>query len=471
MTSPTTASTDTSPVLHTRPGRWIDDWRPEDPAFWNSVGKPIARRNLIWSILAEHLGFSVWSMWSILVLKMGATATGAAAASGWALTLDQQLWLVAVPSGVGALLRLPYTFAVPRFGGRNWSVFSALLLVVPCTLMMWVVQNPETPYGVLLLLAATAGVGGGNFASSMTNISFFYPEKEKGFALGLNAAGGNLGVAVIQKLGAILIGAGTGVALANIGLVYIPLAIIAAVCCFLFMDNLTESKSDFGALAMAVKRPHTWIMSLLYIGTFGSFIGYSSAFPALLRNPNLFDNGEFALAWGFLGALIGSAARPFGGWIADRVGGARVTLVAFGMMTVAGVGAVASIGAKGGITDTPRFALFFASFVLLFVATGIGNGSTYRMIPAIFRKQGQDAGGTEADLLAAKREAAGAIGIISAVGAFGGFLVPIAYAQANKQYGTIAPALQFYVGVFVVMAAVTWFFYLRPGARMAKIGA
>jgi NNP family nitrate/nitrite transporter-like MFS transporter len=457
---PATAAAPEAP----RRGRWIDHWDPEDPTFWEGGGQRVARRNLVWSIFAEHLGFSVWLLWSIVVVQLGATASGAPGPAGFALTLDQQLWLVAVPSGVGALLRLPYTFAVPVFGGRNWTVISALLLVIPCALLAWAVSDPTTSYPTLLLVAATAGFGGGNFASSMTNISFFYPEREKGWALGLNAAGGNIGVAVVQKLVPTVVTIGGGLALARAGLVYIPLVVIAAVCAFLFMDNLAEATSDVGATAAAAKRSQTWIMSVLYIGTFGSFIGYSAAFPALIKAPKVFDNPEFALTWGFLGALVGSVARPLGGRLSDRVGGARVTAFAFAMMTLGAVGALLSV-------QHQQFGLFIASFMVLFVATGLGNGSTYRMIPAIFRRMGQDAGGRPSDLLRAKREAAGAIGISSAVGAFGGFLVPIAYAQSNKHLGSIEPALQFYVGFFMVMLAITWFCYLRRGSRMASIGA
>jgi MFS transporter, NNP family, nitrate/nitrite transporter len=444
--------------------RRIEHWDPEDPAFWESTGRRVARRNLAWSIFAEHLGFSVWLLWSIVVVQLGATASGAPGPAGFALTLDQQLWLVAVPSGVGAFLRLPYTFAVPLFGGRNWTVVSALLLVVPCGLLAWAVSDPATPYATLLLVAATAGVGGGNFASSMTNISFFYPEREKGWALGLNAAGGNIGVAVVQKLVPTVVTLGGGLALARAGLVYIPLAVVAAVCAFLFMDNLADTKADPRATAAAAKRGQTWLMSLLYVGTFGSFIGYSAAFPALLKAPAVFDDPGFALAWGFLGALVGSVARPLGGRLSDRLGGARVTAAAFALMTLGAVGALVAVQGK-------HFATFVASFLVLFVATGLGNGSTYRMIPAIFRRMGEEAGGMPEDLLRAKREAAGAIGITSAVGAFGGFLVPIAYAQSNRHLGSIEPALRFYVGFFVVMLAVTWFCYLRRGARMAAIGA
>ena len=449
--------------LRERSGRWIDHWEPEDPSFWNAVGRRVALKNLVFSIFAEHIGFSVWLLWSIVVVKLGADPkTGAPGPAGFALSVDQQLWLTAVPSGVGAFLRIPYTYAVPKFGGRNWTIISALLLIIPCGLLAWAVGDPSTSYTTLLLVAATAGFGGGNFASSMANISFFYPEREKGWALGLNAAGGNIGVAVVQKVIPLVIVAGGGLALARAGLFYIPLAVIAALCAFLFMDNLTHAKADPQATHDGAKHAHTWIMAFLYIGTFGSFIGYSAAFPTLLKNVYL--RPDIALTWGFLGALVGSLSRPLGGRLSDRFGGARVTAVAFALMSVGAFVALGSVSSK-------NLPLFFASFMLLFVCTGIGNGSTYRMIPAIFRAMGEDAGGTRDHMLEYKRQAAGAIGIVSAVGAFGGFIVPIAYAQANKAFGNIKPALWFYGFFFILMLAVTWWSYLRKGARMSSIGA
>ncbi|MFQ6172661.1 MFS transporter [Oryzobacter sp. R7] len=447
------------------PGRWIERWDPQDEGFWASRGRAIARRNLVFSILAEHIGFSVWMLWSIVVVSMSGTfdASGAlvaAGANGWALTAGQALTVLAVASGVGAALRIPYTFAVPVFGGRNWTVASALLLLVPTLGLAWVVQHPELPFWVLLLVAGTAGFGGGNFASSMANISFFYPEKEKGWALGLNAAGGNIGVAVAQKLVPLVIGLG-GVAagLANAGLVYVPLAVVSAFLAWRCMDNLREAKADPGPTARATRHLHTWLMAFLYIGTFGSFIGYSAAFPTLLKV--VFERPDIALGYGFLGALVGSLSRPLGGRLSDRMGGARVTVGAFLVMAVAGV--VAVVGVQG-----KNLPLFFASFMVLFVATGVGNGSTYRMIPAIFTRLGAR-DGSDGGALEFKRRAAGAVGIISAVGAVGGFVIPFVYKYAKEEFGSIVPALQVYVGVFLVMAAVTWLVYLRRGATMAKV--
>ena len=461
VTSNPAPDTAAPPHPHHAGKHWIDDWRPEDPAFWNSTGRPIARRNLIFSIFAEHIGFSVWLLWSIVVVQMTAAADGSAAASGWALTTTQALWLVAVPSGVGAFLRIPYTFAVPVFGGRNWTVVSALLLLIPCLLMAWAVGNPEFPFVGLCLIAATAGFGGGNFASSMANISFFYPEKEKGWALGLNAAGGNIGVAVAQKIIPVVVVAGGGVALSRAGLFYVPLAIAAAVCAFLFMNNLTEAKADVRPVFESMRHADTWIMSLLYIGTFGSFIGYSAAFPTLLKA--VFDRGDIALAWAFLGAGIGSVARPLGGKLSDHYGGARITAVSFVMLAVGAAAALWSVSAV-------NMPVFFVAFMFLFVATGIGNGSTYRMISKIFRVKGEDAGGDPDTMVFMRRQAAGALGIISSVGAFGGFVVPLAYAWSKSQFGTIQPALQFYVGFFILLLAVTWFFYIRKSTRMGQVG-
>jgi MFS transporter, NNP family, nitrate/nitrite transporter len=449
------------PRGHHHGRRWIDDWRPEDPAFWQATGKAIARRNLIFSIFAEHIGFSVWMLWSIVVVHMMAGPHGHPAASGWALTASQALCLVAVPSGVGAFLRLPYTFAVPVFGGRNWTIVSASLLLIPCLLLAWAVSHPHTSFAVLVAIAATAGFGGGNFASSMANISFFYPEKDKGWALGLNAAGGNIGVAVVQKIIPPIVIAGGGVALARAGLFYVPLAVAAAVCAFVFMDNLSEAKADVKPVLQSLRHADTWIMSLLYIGTFGSFIGYSAAFPTLLKT--VFGRGDIALTWAFLGAGIGSVIRPVGGKLADRIGGARITAVSFVMLAVGAAAALWSVHAK-------NLPLFFASFMFLFVATGIGNGSTYRMISRIFMIKGELAGGDPDTMVHMRRQAAGALGVISSIGAFGGFVVPLAYAWSKSHFGSIEPALRFYVAFFIALLAVTWWVYLRKKTPVGQLG-
>ncbi|QGQ19467.1 MFS transporter [Cellulomonas sp. JZ18] len=427
--------------LTVRRGRWIDGWDPEDAQQWRTVGRAVARRNLGLSVFAEFLGFAVWALWSIVVPRLPD--------AGFVLTVDQMFWLIAVPSLVGATLRIPYTFAVPVFGGRNWTVVSALLLLLPTGALVWAVQNPQLPFGALLAVAALAGVGGGNFASSMANISFFYPEREKGKALGLNAAGGNIGTAAVQLAVPLVVVAGAGLSLERAGLMFLPLAVLAAVLAWRFMDNLSNAKADPRAYGAAARATHTWIISFVYIGTFGSFIGFSGAFPTLLDA----QFPEVTLTIAFLGALVGSVARPAGGALADRFGGARVTVVAFGVMALGTVGAILALRAQS-------FGLFFGSFLLLFLATGAGNGSVYRMIPAVFRFGASD----DADRGRRAKAAAGCIGIAGAVGAVGGFLIPRGFAVSTSLTGSIQAALWVIVGLYAVMALTTWAVYQRRGS-------
>ena len=394
--------------LERRSGRWIHGWDPEDATQWHTEGSRVARRNLVVSIAAEFCGFIVWALWSIIVPQLPA--------AGFALTSDQMFWLIAVPILVGAVLRIPYTFAVPLLGGRTWTVISALLLLIPVGGLIVIVQRPETGFPTLLAVAALAGLGGGNFASSMANISFFYPAAVKGRALGINAAGGNLGTAAVQLLvPAVVITAG-GVALERAGLVLLPVIVLVAILAWRLMDNLTVARADPRELAVAARNPHTWIISFLYIGTFGSFIGYAGAFPLLLAGAF----PEVSLSLAFLGALVGSLARPAGGWIADRLGGARVTIACFVVMALGALGVITALRASS-------FELFFAAFLVLFCGSGAGNGATYRMIPAVFAFKAAD----DDALARARKAAAGCLGISGAIGALGGFAVPRGFAASR----------------------------------------
>ncbi|MEU6710084.1 MFS transporter [Nonomuraea sp. NPDC046802] len=423
--------------------RWIAEWHPDDPAFWESSGKRVARRNLIFSIAAEHLGFTVWTLWSIVATKLGA----------YEFTTDQLFWLVALPNLIGSVLRVPYTFGPARFGGRNFTVVSAVLLLIPAVLLGVAVSNPATPYWLFLVIAALAGFGGGNFASSMANITYFYPRNQQGVALGLNAAGGNIGVSSVQLVMPLVIGA---LGLAAAGWFWIPFIVVAAVCAWFFMDNLTSAKADPREQLAVAGKAQTWIMSFLYIGTFGSFIGYSTAFPLL--SANLFPEAPFA-AVAFVGPLIGSLIRPVGGWLADRLGGAPVTLWNFAAMG-GGVLLVWLASTSGS------FWLFFLAFQVLFLTSGVGNGSTYRMIPAIFQaKAVAERGEGEEALLYGKRQASAAIGIISAVGALGGFLINRAFGMSFAAAGTPAPAFLAFGIFYVACLALTWWCYTR------KVGA
>ncbi|RZT84122.1 NNP family nitrate/nitrite transporter-like MFS transporter [Pseudonocardia sediminis] len=437
-------------------GRWIDHWEPEDTDFWERTGKRIANRNLWQSIFSEHIGFSIWTLWSVLVLFMG---------PDYGFTAAQKFFLVAVPTLVGAVLRLPYTFAVARFGGRNWTIVSASLLLVPAILTM-IVMEPGVSYTTLIVVAAVAGVGGGNFASSMTNINSFFPERLKGWALGLNAGGGNLGVPVVQLLGLLVIAtAGAGSPRLLIA-IYLPFIVVSAVLAWMRMDNIGAVRNDTGAFAEACKDRQTWIMSFLYIGTFGSFIGYSFAFGLVLQNQ--FGRTPLqAAAVTFIGPLIGSLIRPLGGRLADSYGGARVTLWNFAAMAVATGIIIAASGADSLL-------VFTVGFVLLFTLTGIGNGSTYKMIPAIFtsRARANIANGAdeEAEKAMARRVSGAVIGIVGAVGALGGLFINLAFRESFMVAKTGAPAFWSFLAFYVVCLVVTWAVYLRPERAGADRG-
>jgi NNP family nitrate/nitrite transporter-like MFS transporter len=446
---------------------WIADWRPEDEHFWKTTGQYVARRNLIWSIVAEHIGFSIWLLWSIVTTKLPQ--------AGFHYTTDELFQLVALPGLIGSLIRFPYTFAVTTFGGRNWTIFSASVLFIPTLLLAYFVTKPDTPFSMMLLVASTAGLGGGNFASSMANISFFYPDRMKGWALGVNAAGGNIGVASVQFVTPFLMTCGIvnlylatpaegGLYLANAGLMWVlPLA-IAVAGAVLFMNNLASARSSFTDQLVIVKRKHTWLMSYVYIGTFGSFIGYSAAFPLLIKT----QFPAVTIAISFMGPLVGSLSRPVGGWLADRIGGAVVTFWVFVVMGLATIGVMYFVSVKD-------FAGFLTMFLILFVTTGIGNGSTYRMIPSIFRevkrRQAASSGnaslgeeGRVAAVKAASLESAAALGFIGAVGACGGYLIPRSFGASIAATGAPHLALEGFLAFYVSCLAITWWYYLRKAA-------
>jgi NNP family nitrate/nitrite transporter-like MFS transporter len=466
-------------------GRWIDEWHPEDEAFWERTGARIARRNLAWSVFAEHVGFSVWLIWSV--------SSAFLLAQGFHFSARQLFLLVAIPNLVGSLLRVPYTLAVGAFGGRNWTMLSAAALLIPTLGFAVAVTRPGTPYWAFCLIAATAGFGGGNFSSSMANINFFYPPAKKGVALGINAAGGNLGVAVVQFLLPVLVGgAGIfglvkasegGIHIERAALVYAGAAIVATVAAFAFMDNLRPARTDITSQLRVLRHRRTWSMAFLYVGTFGSFIGYSAALPLLIKlnfwvpAPKPMGTGVYFAYYAFLGALIGSVTRPIGGWLADRYGGARVTLASFVAIiasTLAVLWTVTRLAPNP--TADPRiasqnqawFPVFLGFFLLVFAATGIGNGSTYKMIPAIFRAEAEQATtpGTpqrSAALAESTRQSSAAIGLVGAVGAVGGFLVPITFSApwVADPLAATKTAFVIFTTFYVVCALLTWVVYLR----------
>jgi MFS transporter, NNP family, nitrate/nitrite transporter len=446
----------TAPAKPARGARWIDHWEPEDPGFWEKTGKRVANRNLWFSIFTEHIGFSMWTVWSVLVLFMG---------KAYGIDPAGKFLLVSLPSLIGALIRIPYTMAPARFGGRNWTIVSALLLLIP-TILAIIVMHPGTPYLTFVIVAALGGLGGGNFASSMVNINAFFPEGRKGWALGLNAGGGNLGVAVVQLLGLLVIAIFGTTSPRLVLAIYVPLIVIAAVCAALFMDNISSVRNDTGALREAARDAQTWVMSFLYIGTFGSFIGYSFAFGLVLQT-QFHRTPLQAASVVFIGPLIGSLIRPVGGWMADRFGGAKVTLWNFiGMALATGLVIMAS--------NQKLLPLFMTGFIALFVLSGIGNGSTYKVIPSIFDVKARVAIASgepkQSALMKARRLSGAVIGIAGSIGAMGGLLINLAFRQSFLATKSGVPAFWSFMIFYGACVVVIYVLYLRraPAAKTAE---
>ena len=447
-----------APGLTLLPGRWIDGWDPENATQWEGGGAAIAARNLRWSIFAEFLGFVVWQLWSIVVVSLPA--------AGFHYSVGQTFWLISMPSLVGATLRFPYTFMVPKFGGRNWTIVSASLLVIPASALAVALAHPGTPFGVMLVIAALAGFGGGNFASSMANITYFYPQRMKGWALGLNAAGGNIGAAVAQLLVPILVTltAGATLNLPIAGWFWLQLIAIAIVGAATRMNNLTGAKADLAASLAAVREPQLWLLALLYVGTFGSFIGFSGVFPKLIADEfpqfSALHVGTVAISLAFLGAAVGSLARPYGGRLADRFGGALMTALSFIVM---------ALGTAAAVLTLPlhSFGVFLACFLVLFVASGVGNGAMYRLIPTVFALRGGAADAhRHAGDVSTQRKSSAALGIVAAFGAYGGFLVPQLLGASKSHFGDYAHGLWWFVAAYAVFLAITLIAYVLPAARL-----
>ncbi|MBA5779465.1 MFS transporter [Stappia sp. F7233] len=451
----------------------IEDWRPEDAEFWATEGRKIARRNLWISIPALLLAFSVWMVWSVVVAKLPTI--------GFTYTTDQLFWLAALPGLSGATLRIFYSFMVPIFGGRLWTTITTASLLIPAFGIGYAVQNPETPYLIFLVLALLCGLGGGNFASSMSNISFFFPKREKGNALALNAGLGNLGVSVMQFLVPLVITAsvfgalggepqataeGAGLWLQNAGFIWVPFLIISTVLAWFGMNDIASARASFAEQSVIFSRSHNWIMCWLYTGTFGSFIGYSAGFPLLAKTQFPEVN---SLQFVFLGPLVGALSRAATGWVSDKYGGGRVTFWTF-LLMIAAVGGVLFFL---GIKEQPgAFWGFFAMFMVLFFATGVGNASTFQMIPVIMRKEVDrlmPALSPAERLRQAEKESAAIIGFTSAIAAYGAFFIPKSYGSSIAMTGGPEAALWGFLVFYVSCAVITWFVYTRSGGLLHDI--
>jgi MFS transporter, NNP family, nitrate/nitrite transporter len=458
-------------------GKTLAVWTPEDKAFWAREGQAIANINLWISMPALFLAFAVWQLWSVVAVNLPLL--------GFKFTANELFWLAAAPGLSGATLRIFYSFMVPVFGGRRWTAISTASLLIPALGIGVAIQDPSTSYTTLLALALLCGFGGGNFASSMANINFFFPKERKGSALGLNAGLGNLGVSAVQFLAPLVVAAGVYGPLAgapqtvvtpagqtvqiwaqNAAFVWVPFIVVFTVAAWIGMNDIADARASVREQAVIFRRKHNWLMCWLYLGTFGSFIGYAAGFPLLIKSQ---FPGVNPLQYAWLGPLVGAVVRPFGGWLADKLGGAVVTFWNFVVMAaaVAGVLWFLPSGGSGG-----SFLGFFACFMVLFLTTGIGNGSTFRMIPVIFLTErtraaagkGKDA--QEQAIKDANKEAAAVLGFTSAFAAYGGFFIPKSYGTSISLSGGPEAALYVFIVFYLTCIALTWWYYSRKGAEM-----
>ena len=550
MTTHSTA-TATSAIPSGSSGADITDWRPEDERFWESTGKRMAYRNLWISVPALLCGFAVWGMWGIITVQM--------LNLGFPFTQAELFTLTAISGLAGATMRIPASFLIRLAGGRNTIFLTTAMLLAPALGTGIALQHPEWPLWVFQLMALWSGVGGGNFASSMSNISTFFPKRLQGTALGLNAGLGNFGVTTMQIViplvmtmslfgswggestvlikdsGWILgkITAGTPTWIQNAGFAWLLSLIPLSALCWFGMNNLRTVSPAIGGtlpaffkiiwlytlsfvpaglglylylpkptglgllnmwLAMPLivvstllvmrltafgtmkdsiaqqfgifRNKHTWSMTILYIVTFGSFIGFSMALPLAitvifgishiadaagvmqhaLKNPN----APSALTYAWIGPFVGAAVRPVGGWISDKVGGSIVTQIISAVMVLAS-GAVGYVmmQAYGSATPEQYFPAFLGLFVVLFTASGIGNGSTFRTIGTIFDRQ----------------QAGPVLGWTSAIAAYGAFIAPVVIGAQIKA-GTPQAAMYGFAIFYALCLILNWWFYLRSGAEI-----
>jgi MFS transporter, NNP family, nitrate/nitrite transporter len=466
----------TATVSIPRRSRVLHLWTPEDKAFWEKEGEAIAKLNLWISVPALFLAFAVWQVWSVVAVGLPGL--------GFKYSTNQLFWLAAAPALSGATLRIFYSFIVPLVGGRRWTAISTASLLIPAIGIGCAVQDNTTSYPTMLLLALLCGLGGGNFSSSMANINFFFPKERKGSALGVNAGLGNLGVSVVQFLSPLVITAGIfgvfggegqtivknnqtiQVWTQNAAFIWVPWIALASFAAWFGMNDIADAKASFATQAAIFRRKHNWLMCVLYLGTFGSFIGYAAGFPLLIKS--LFPNVN-PLAYAWLGPLVGALTRPFGGWLSDKLGGALVTFWNFVVMACAVVCVLYFLpsGAAHG-----SFTGFFLCFLVLFLTTGIGSGSTFRMIPVIFLNQALKGMDRQNPVALARAtndgntEGAATLGFTAAMAAYGGFFIPKSYGTSISMTGGPEAALYCFFVFYLVCIAITWWFYSRKHAEM-----
>jgi MFS transporter, NNP family, nitrate/nitrite transporter len=455
------------PARRVRRSRHISHWDAEDLAAWEAGNKTIARRNLFWSVVIVHLGYSIWSLWPVLALFMPRAVYGFSA--------GDKLLLGTTATLVGACLRPTYAVANAIFGGRNLAIFSAFVLFIPTMGALVLLAHPGLPLWPYLVCAALSGMGGGNFAASASNANAFYPHRLKGSALGLAGGIGNLGVPMIQIVGLLVIAtAGDRQPYWVCGL-YLVLLTTAGLGAALFMNNVAQHRVEPGRLrsilSAVVSTRDTWLLALLYLGSFGSFIGFAFAFGQVLQTSFMADGQSSAQAslhaaeLTFIGPMLAALARVYGGRLADRVGGGRVTLMVFAAMVLAagmliGVGTVEDPHA--GPVSGSAMTGYVACFIALFILAGLGNGSVYKMIPTVFETCSRSLHASETERHHWARLISGVvIGFVAGFGTLGGVGINLALRQSYLSTGTMTSAFWIFMCFYIFAAVLTWIRYVR----------
>ncbi|OBK51256.1 MFS transporter [Mycobacterium kubicae] len=449
----------------------LANFNPEDTAAWTAGNSKVARRNLFCTMAGDHVAFSIWTLWPVMALFMPASSYGFSA--------SDKLLLGAVATLVGGAARIPYTLGIAKFGGRNWTTFSALVLLIPTAGTIVLLANPGLPLWPYVLCAAVTGLGGGNYAASLANVNAFYPQRLKGAALALNAGVANLGVAVIQLIGLLVLATAGHQAPYWVCAVYLVLLTVVGIAAAIFMDNL-EHGIEVNHMRSILFDRDTWVISLLYVCTFGSWIGFSFAFGQVLQ-VNFAANGEspqhaslHAAQIAFVGPLLGSLARIYGGRLGDRLGGSRVTLgVLAGMIVGAGfLVAVSTYGDQTPGTTPITLIGSILGFIVLFILAGMGNGSVFKLIPSVFEARSRSLDVDEAQRRHWSRAMSGAlIGICSAVGALGGVGINLALRESYLRSDTETAAYWAFLASYVIAALLTWSRYVRrPSSGSAVHG-
>lgn len=446
----------------------IIDWNPDNAVAWDAGNRVIARRNLFWQIVNAHVAYSIWYLWSTMVLFMPQSVYGFSA--------GDKLLIGAIASLFGALARIPYAVATNWFGGRNWTLFSSPVLLIPTVGALVLLAHPGLPLWPYLVCAALTGLGGGNYASSLANAEAFYPQRLKGFALGLTGGFANLGSAAIQAVGLLVLATAGHQAWYWVCSIYLVFLAIGGVGAALFMDNIVAERTGISVanLRSVFRIPDAWGISFLYLCASGSFIGFAFAFGQVLEH-NYVISGEshgqaalHAAEVAFIGPLLGSVARVAGGHVSDRFDGGRVTLGVFSAAIVAGAFLV-GVSTQDDLTRGPddpvgRYTTigYVIGFLALFIFCGAAKGSVYKLIPSVFLQLSRALDVSDVERQHWARVRSGTlIGFAGALGALGGVGINLALRQSYESMGTETPAFWSFLVCYIGAAMLAWVRYVR----------